>query len=294
MKKILILFLAALIFFSGCVSEKTVKTGDMVSLNYTVRLEDNKVFDTSIENVANENGIIKSPPLEFVVGNPDVIVGLNEGVLGMKLGETKTIPIPPEKAFGPVKPELITATSLIENESAKNITFPRIIEIPIGQFETSYGTGHVINETVLYPDTNINMTIKNISSSVLLSYDLTKGFVIHSPNLPWNMTVLNVNETNVTIKPSVKLNETVRLQFDQIQMRPWNSTVIGITDDNITLRNNPIPETKIQTMFGVVQVRFNETSMIFDRNNELAGKTLFFNVTVVSIVPPKVKPGNAT
>ncbi|VVB90662.1 FKBP-type peptidyl-prolyl cis-trans isomerase [uncultured archaeon] len=294
MKKILILFLAALILFSGCVSEKTVKTGDTISLNYTVSLPDHSVFDTSIESVARENGITKSPPLEFKVGNPDMIKGLNEGVVGMKIGETKMIPIPPEKAFGPVKPELISATGLIENASAKNITFPRIFEIPIGQFETSYGKGHNKSDNLLYPDTNINITIKNISSSVLLSYDLKSGFMIYSPNLPWNMTVVNVNETNITIKPSVKLNDTIQLQFDQFQKRPWTSTVIGITDDNITLRNNPIPATKIQTMFGVVTVRFNETALIFDRNNELAGKTLFFNVTLDSIVPAKANAGNAT
>jgi len=36
-------------------------------------------------------------------------------------------------------------------------------------------------------------------------------------------------------------------------------------------------------MFGPLKVHFNETSIIMDENNKLAGKTLIFNVTLRSI-----------
>lgn len=285
MKKILILFLSALILFSGCIGEKTVKKGDTISVNYTGSLLDGKVFDTNIESVAKEHDIIKPEyvPLKFKVGEPGMIKGFDEGVVGMKVGETKKFTVSPENGYGLVKPELINIYDIIENVSAKETTFPRIFEVPIEQFETTFGPGHNKSDTVLYPGTNINLTIINISSSVSLSYDLKRDFQIYSQNSPWNMTVVNVNATNVTIKPSVKKNDTIQFPLDQFQKMPWTSTVIGVTDDNITIRHNAIPETTVQTMFGTMTVKFNETSFTLDRNNELAGKILIFNVTLLSI-----------
>jgi hypothetical protein len=69
----------------------------------------------------------------------------------------------------------------------------------------------------------------------------------------------------------------------QLQGAPWNSTVVGMDNVNITLRHNPIPETIIPSMFGQMKISFNETSIIMDQNPELAGKTLLFKVTLVSI-----------
>src|SRR3989337_2186917 len=89
---------------------------------------------------------------------------------------------------------------------------------------------------------------------------------------------------DMTVQYSVKKNDTIQLQMDQFQKAPWNTTVIGITSMNITLRHNAIPDTEIQSMFGpLVKVHFNETSIIMDENNKLAGKTLIFNVTLRSI-----------
>ncbi len=293
MKKIVILFIAALILFSGCV-EKTVKKGDTISINYTGRLEDGTVFDTSIESVAKEYDIFKPEfaPLQFKVGEPGIIEGLNEGVVGMKVGDTKTLTIKPEKAYGMPKPEMIRAYDIIENVSAKENSFPRVFNISLEEFEGTYGPDHNKSDTVVYPGTNINLTIQNISNSVSLLYNLKVGNQIFSKTAPWNMTVVKIDDKNVTIKPSVKKNDVVQFQLDQFQKTPWNSTVIGVTNDNITLRHNAIPETKVQSMYGNMIVRFNETKLTIDQNHELAGKTLIFNVTLVSIDTEKAQ--NAT
>ncbi len=294
MKKILILFLAGLILFSGCIGEKTVKKGDTISINYTGSLEDGTVFDTSIETVAKENDILKPEfaPLQFKVGEPGIIEGLNEGVVGMKVGDKKTLTIKPEKAYGMPKPEMIRAYDIIENVSAKENTFPRVFNISLEEFEGTYGPDHNKSDIVVSPGTNINLTVKNISSSVSLSFDLKVGFQIFQQNAPWNMTVIKIDDKNVTIKPIVKKNDVIQFQLDQFQKTPWNSTVIGVTDNNITLRHNAIPETKVQSMYGTMIVRFNDTKLTIDQNHELAGKTLIFNVTLVSIDTEKAQ--NAT
>jgi len=64
--------------------------GDMVSVEYTGKFEDGTVFDTS-----EGRG-----PLQFQVGTGQMIQGFDEAVLGMKVGESKTVTLPPEKAYG--------------------------------------------------------------------------------------------------------------------------------------------------------------------------------------------------
>ena len=74
-----------------------VKSGDVVRLKYTGKFADGTVFDTS-ENHG---------PLQFIVGKGMVIPGFEEAVIDMKPGDSKTVEIPSEKAYGPHRDELI-------------------------------------------------------------------------------------------------------------------------------------------------------------------------------------------
>ncbi|MFZ5996913.1 MAG: FKBP-type peptidyl-prolyl cis-trans isomerase [Nitrospirota bacterium] len=74
-----------------------VKEGDTIKIHYTGKLEDGSVFDSS------EDG----NPLEFTVGEGELIPGLEQGVIGMTEGETKTITVSPELGYGPYIKEKI-------------------------------------------------------------------------------------------------------------------------------------------------------------------------------------------
>lgn len=76
--------------------EKIAKNGDILVMNYTGRFVDGKVFDS---NVLPEFGHVE--PFKFKLGAGQVIKGWDEGLVGMKIGEKKTLTIPPEKAYGP-------------------------------------------------------------------------------------------------------------------------------------------------------------------------------------------------
>lgn len=69
----------------------TAKTGDVVRLHYTGRLSDGTVFDSSEGR----------EPLDFTLGNGQIIPGFDTGVTGMTVGEKKTIEIPSADAYGP-------------------------------------------------------------------------------------------------------------------------------------------------------------------------------------------------
>ena len=93
-KKLLIATVSVLaigaLILSGCSSEPKVKSGDHVKVDYTGKLEDGTVFDTSVGGT----------PFEFNVGQSEVIEGFDQAVIGMKVGESKTVTIPPDKAYG--------------------------------------------------------------------------------------------------------------------------------------------------------------------------------------------------
>ena len=67
-----------------------IKKGSKVRVHYTGKLANGKVFDTSVEK----------DPLEVVVGQSGLIKGFEEGLIGMKEGEKKTIELIPEDAYG--------------------------------------------------------------------------------------------------------------------------------------------------------------------------------------------------
>lgn len=74
---------------------QVAKNGDTVAMNYTGRLADGTVFDS---NVDPKFGHVK--PFIFTLGAGQVITGWDKGIVGMKVGETKTLVIPPADAYG--------------------------------------------------------------------------------------------------------------------------------------------------------------------------------------------------
>jgi len=73
------------------------KEGDTVRVHYTGKLEDGTVFDTSEDGAS----------MEFKIGAGELLKAFEEGVTGMAIGETKTIQIPAEEAYGPRKDEMV-------------------------------------------------------------------------------------------------------------------------------------------------------------------------------------------
>ena len=74
-----------------------VKTGDKVKVHYTGKLEDGTQFDSSVG----------SDPLEFTIGAGQLIAGFDNGVVGMTIGEKKTLTIAAADAYGERNEELI-------------------------------------------------------------------------------------------------------------------------------------------------------------------------------------------
>lgn len=71
------------------------KAGDTVRIHYTGTLSDGSTFDSSAGR----------EPLEFTLGSGQVIPGFDAAVTGMAVGETKTVDIPSDQAYGAHNPD---------------------------------------------------------------------------------------------------------------------------------------------------------------------------------------------
>jgi len=80
---------------------KKIQVGNTVKVNYTGKLEDGSIFDSSL-NEGRE-------PLEVTVGQGQLIKGFEDGLFDMSEGETKTIEIEPSEAYGEINIELINS-----------------------------------------------------------------------------------------------------------------------------------------------------------------------------------------
>lgn len=91
----------------------TISTGDSVTFEYTAKLRDGPVFDTTSEQVASEAGLddhrddTEYGPVTIEVGAEEIIEGLDEALIGMAPQEESTIKVPPEKGFGNFSEEKI-------------------------------------------------------------------------------------------------------------------------------------------------------------------------------------------
>ena len=79
------------------------QSGSRVKVHYTGRLSDGEVFDSSLDPPGDSSGI--GEPLEFVIGSGQMIPAFEQGVIGMEPGESKTVSIPAEQAYGPHHPQ---------------------------------------------------------------------------------------------------------------------------------------------------------------------------------------------
>ena len=99
----------------GAAAMAEAQAGDKVRVHYTGRLDDGSVFDSSRGR----------QPLEFTVGEGQVIPGFDQAVAGMTPGEEQTITIPADQAYGPRRDELLFTVPRGE--------FPPQIDPEVGQ-----------------------------------------------------------------------------------------------------------------------------------------------------------------
>ena len=138
---------------------------DTVKVHYTGRLDDGTIFDQSPE----------ARPLLFIIGRQEVIAGFDDAVEGMYQGESKTVTIPCEQAYGKSNPELLEQIerSLISDEVNLQIG---------GQLEVTRHDGSVFHVMVkALTDDRVTLDANHPLADQDLTFDI-KLLEVKKPN----------------------------------------------------------------------------------------------------------------
>jgi FKBP-type peptidyl-prolyl cis-trans isomerase 2 len=249
--------------------------GDTVTVKYTGTFPNGTVFDTNIEAVAERNNISKQSfdPLEVKLGQGDVVPGFENALVGMEAGETKTVTIPPEKAYGKVRDGRILSVDINTTVNRTN-EYERFVDLPLDRLEQLPG-GKSVGSVVEVGDISYEIVNKT-NRTARLELNVEVGDTINLPRTSWNSTVVEVRDETYLVRQD-PANGTVV----QTQLGP---AVVTVRDDTI-LRSLAVKEgqqIRTQQRTGYVkEIDGNEATIDF--NSPLAGETLIFEIEVVDV-----------
>jgi FKBP-type peptidyl-prolyl cis-trans isomerase 2 len=134
------------------------KEGNTVKVHYTGKLDDGTVFDSSRD----------SDPLEYTIGAGQIIPGFEQAVIGMDIGDSKSVRIVPEDAYGPHRDEMVMAI--------KRDQLPPELEPQVGlQLQSRQRDGQIVvftitevNETSITVDANHPLAGKSLTFEIEL------------------------------------------------------------------------------------------------------------------------------
>jgi FKBP-type peptidyl-prolyl cis-trans isomerase 2 len=139
----------------------TIKNGDRVSVNYTGKLEDGSIFDTSLQEGRE--------PLDVTLGQGMLIPGFENGLIGMTTGESKVVEIEAHDAYGNYNEEFVQ-------------------EIPLSNVPEGVQTGDVLQGQNQYGP--VQVTVKEIKGENVV---LDMNHPLAGKKLIFDLEVVSVN-----------------------------------------------------------------------------------------------------
>lgn len=94
------------------------RTGHFVKIQYAIKLPDGRVMGASPAN----------KPLGFTIGKGKVLKGLEQGVIGMRAGQSRTITVPPDQGYGRRNPDLVITVKKTELPTQNDIKIGRTVQ----------------------------------------------------------------------------------------------------------------------------------------------------------------------
>ncbi len=134
------------------------KRGNKVKVHYSGYLKDGTVFDCSPEK----------KPFEFTIGKGMVIQEFENAVIGMEQGDTKTITIPPENAYGDYEDDLIIVMKRSQIPSHIDPQIGTILKVRSKKGKNSNVTITDITEETITLDGNHPLAGKELNFEIKL------------------------------------------------------------------------------------------------------------------------------
>jgi len=272
-----------------------VIVGDHIEVNYTGRFTNGTVFDTNIESVANDNSTPKSysfshssyTPLMFTVGSDEKIDGFGENMpdmsdemiqyfngclLNMSKGGKKNITFTAENGYE-IHEDLFIKIN-------KTQSIPLYETISSQRFHELY-PGEILNETVSFKHYfwGWNATIEWIDGdNVTIRNNPENDSMINV--FGWNSTIIEIDnsynggEGRILLQHNPAGNITIGKEKTKFLM--IDNGALNYVVSQINIGNSSVSD------IGIVS-RVDTGTFTIDYNPEVVGKTLIFEVTIISI-----------
>ncbi|MFC2143391.1 peptidylprolyl isomerase [Candidatus Aenigmatarchaeota archaeon] len=256
-----------------------VEAGNTIKVDYIGKLESGEVFDTSVQEVGEEAGIGRGvyEPLEFIVGSQQVIAGFDDAVIGMKIGDKKTVTILPEDGYGEY-----------DENNVQQLSRERILDmiyeldktlesLPVDTFVMAFQTTPEEGGTAEL--NGITYIIDSVDEeSVVLSYSAEVGDVINPSGNFWDSEVIEITNEKIILEHQVNDGDRFDTQIGYV--------MIEIDGDKIIETSYTEKGSEIVTQYGQTFVvsDIDDEFIYIDLNNPLSGKTLIFDIELVEIV----------
>ena len=261
-----------------------IANGDSVTMNYIGRLPDGSVFDTSLLDVAQDNGrypksltfTLRSnesyTPFTMTAGNygsGGTIKGFALGVIGMHVNETKLIEVIPGDGYS-VDPDMIRTIDIVQQVPATEV-------MTVQEFKNAFQTNPILMQTLPHFFWGWNVVVAfNDSGIVRIKHEPIVGQTVYpfgnpsgstSP-LGWPVVVESYDPNGLngngmtTVRHIISPSDVYNVKGTDSDGKSFILSAYNATAGTFQMHRSN-----------------SETGY----NGELAGRTLFFEVTVVSI-----------
>ncbi len=295
-KQILVVIIAAIVvcgaligyvLYSGPASSKAkssaaIVAGDQVTMNYIGRFSDGRVFDTSIQSIANNNALYPKSltfslrdnssykPFNMTAGNygtGGTIKGFALGVLGLREGDSSIIEVQPADGY-PVQANMTRWIELTQEVSAVEV-------LSVQEFTNEFKTTPVPMAIMHHYFWTWDIQVVEVfAGTVTLRNMPTVGEIVYPFGNPqdysnpsgWPVQVLDYRTVDgvILIKHHLYPTDVYNVKGKDVD---GNTLIVtGYNADN-----------------GTFQVGKNDPQTGY--NAEIAGRVLLFEVTIVKVTP---------
>ncbi len=204
--------------------ETVVGEKSLVYIDYTGKTKDDgKVFDTTLEGVAKANDMdtekMNFQPMLVAIGWNWLLAALEEEMVGMKVGESKTVEVPPEKGAGPRDPNLIKKIPLMKlrkqgarGYKGEEITFGRergVVTAELGRTVRVDFNNPLAGKTLIF----------DITVNKILSDPLEKLMAVikrRIPSIPEEQYTVTISGKTITIELPKESRYIENIQYGEI------------------------------------------------------------------------------
>ena len=135
------------------------KQGDTVRVHYHGTLEDGTVFSSTYE---------EKEPFEFTIGKQSVLPSFENTVIGMNVGETRTVSISPEDGYGQHKKEFVFAMDKAQAPADLKLEVGKRLHVRTNEGKTAIATIAAITEDSVILDANDPLAGKQLQFKIEL------------------------------------------------------------------------------------------------------------------------------